>query len=493
MPIPFYLSCLTILALLGVAWQARWRGWGLPMGMVLATTSAWYLGDAYYNDYEGYEATLGSPALEMAWWQVFLFVLSFGAFVPGLHRVVNKRFLRGKSHAMAYIERQRSRNRLVQRRLDKVAVGLFAAWGILTLIALIQVKGDFLGLFAPYLGRKVDPWSRGQIGGGFSALISLASYLQIFLVAAIGVVAALSRNPKTRNLALLICVLAFPNYIFDRTRNTLLATVLPGLLAFVLTRLRLGWGGKIAVLGGAFLILNAWMLVISETREGMSFNINRAIANFGESGNDADSGHAGLNMFEELAWVEVLTKTGRFRPETGERYFAELVNPVPRALWKNKPTIGLDYAVARGQSVRSADGSTTATISTGMIGQGVVNFGPLFGPVAAAFLMALWVVVLARQDLLGNDPGRMILYGCGLILTFNLARDITVITLYPFLFGLLAYLCWQYLQRGQVGSAPGKGTPVAGRRSRSKPNPATPKENRSSSSSRRRPSASSRR
>jgi hypothetical protein len=85
----------------------------------------------------------------------------------------------------------------------------------------------------------------------------------------------------------------------------------------------------------------------------------------------------------------------------GARYRAELVNPIPRGLWKDKPLIGLDYAVARGQRMEEGIG-VTATISTGMIGQGVVNFGPFFGVLAAALLMAIWVAILARQDLKGE-------------------------------------------------------------------------------------------
>jgi hypothetical protein len=65
----------------------------------------------------------------------------------------------------------------------------------------------------------------------------------------------------------------------------------------------------------------------------------------------------------------------------------------------------------------------------------VVNFGPLFGPIAAALLMALWVSVLARQDLMGRDPARLLLFSVGMILTFNMGRDITLLVLYPYVFG----------------------------------------------------------
>jgi hypothetical protein len=91
-------------------------------------------------------------------------------------------------------------------------------------------------------------------------------------------------------------------------------------------------------------------------------------------------------------------------------------------------------------SLDASSGGVAASISTGMIGQGVVNFGRVLGPIAASLLMAIWVAVLARQDLKGHDIGHILLYAIGLVLTFNLGRDITLLVLYPFVFGWL--LLW---------------------------------------------------
>jgi hypothetical protein len=51
--------------------------------------------------------------------------------------------------------------------------------------------------------------------------------------------------------------------------------------------------------------------------------------------------------------------------------------------------------------------------------------------------MAIWAAILARQDLKGEKIGRLLLYMVGMVLAFNLGRDITLITLYPFLFGFI--------------------------------------------------------
>ena len=52
------------------------------------------------------------------------------------------------------------------------------------------------------------------------------------------------------------------------------------------------------------------------------------------------------------------------------------------------------------------------------------------------------LAILARQDLKGEKTGRMLLFFIGIVLTFNLGRDITLITLYPFLFGYVMLTVW---------------------------------------------------
>lgn len=214
----------------------------------------------------------------------------------------------------------------------------------------------------------------------------------------------------------------------------MLMIALPGVLSWVFLRFRSGMLVKLGLLAAFFAAINFWFSVVLANRSGFAFNLDAALS--GETEVD-EVHHDGLNMFEELAWIDSFITAGTYLPNGGERYFAELVNIVPRAIWKNKPTIGLDYAAARGQLATGPNGEMTATISTGMIGQGVVNFGRVFGPLAAALLMALWVAVLARLDLLGKDPGWMLLYLCGMMFTFNFGRDISIIGLFPFLVGLV--------------------------------------------------------
>jgi hypothetical protein len=76
-------------------------------------------------------------------------------------------------------------------------------------------------------------------------------------------------------------------------------------------------------------------------------------------------------MLEDLAWINSFIDKGTYAINYGQRYFAELVNPIPRGLWQGKPLIGIDYAIARGQlygDQELGEAGVGATISTGMIG-----------------------------------------------------------------------------------------------------------------------------
>ena len=99
--------------------------------------------------------------------------------------------------------------------------------------------------------------------------------------------------------------------------------------------------------------------------------------------------------------------------------------------------IGIDYAKWRGfESEDSEEGEVgvNTTISSGMIGGGVLNFGQIFGPIAAGILMALWSGLLIRWWEQRKSLLRLVLFMLGAGLTFNLGRDISMLVLWPAIF-----------------------------------------------------------
>ncbi|MGO8765638.1 MAG: hypothetical protein ACLQSR_10970 [Limisphaerales bacterium] len=431
-------------------------GTGIPMMAVLVTVAVWYVGDAFYNDYaHSYALIFDSDMLQNAWWQVAWFLIVFLVAVPYVHRWFNARHL-GRQSGVLHLARFGVGYPSLQRQLDILFGGCAAVYAVLVLVAAIRLQGQILYFICPYLGTGPDPWGRERVGGGISALLTLAYYIDLMVATVFGVLAAVLNNRRIRFLSVILCFVSWPYYIFGRTRNVMLAIAIPAMLSWVFLRLRGSIFKKIFVLVALFVLVNGWMAFVIQNRT--TANIASALKQKGFNlKEESDVHHEGLNMFEELCWINTFFKNGTFEPDWGAEFFAELVNPIPRGIWHGKPFIGVDYAIARGlgthgNEATQGDAGIDASISTGMIGQGVVNFGRILGPVVSAFLMSFWVAILARQDLHISELGRLPLYACGMILTFNLGRDITLITLYPFVFGL-AILWWWERRRPQVKSS----------------------------------------
>ena len=462
-PIAFYVALVLLAVSIAYAATGMRQGWGLPAIVVLLTVGGWYFGDALYNNYEEYFWEFGRDTLSNAWWQVGAFILGFVVMVKPVCDWMNLKLLNEESFAMRMYEKRLRDEEVVQHQIDQAASGLLLLWVVLTVIGLFRVDWDVAAVFAPFwAGYVANPWGRGQIGGTFDAVLSLTGYVQAFLAATFGVIWAVSKNPRTRWLAGFAFLLAAPMYLFDRTRNAMLAVVVPGALAWGLLRLRTSWFLRAVVLIGMFLALNFWMLFVMSKRGETT--IAQAVQQEDAFASVEQAKHEGLNMFSELAWINHFIKLGVYEPNWGHRYFAEVANIIPRALWPGKPKIGLDYSVLRGQLADDVTGMVTATVSTGMIGQGVVNFGQILGPIFAALLMALWVGLLARQDLMAEkNPARFLLYATGIILTFNMGRDITPLVCYPFFFG---YALISYFEKKRGSKATGGRIPeIRGQRS----------------------------
>ena len=452
LPLPFYL-CLIAVVVLGLqAWKGRVQGWGIPMLTVLFTAFAWYPGDGIYNNYEEYIQTLGAAPLTNAWWEVLLFFISLGILVPFINQKMNGT-LHGQSNIIRMIKETSIDTDQFQDQVTLIGRVLLVPWILLMSVALIRSDFNFIGLFFPYLGAGVyNPWSRGRIGGGLDALFSFAGYVQIMLTALFGVVLALSRRSSTFTLAGIIYFFSVSYFLFGRTRNSMLAVLLPGFMAFVTFRIKRGMIVRFAVIAVSFLVIEGWMKFVIENR-GKRSMVEAIKEQSPEVASKKEGKHLGFNMFEELGYINYFIANGTYKPNWGERYFAEAVNPIPRVIWPGKPLIGIDYAIARGMAYGSLDsgsGGVACSVSTGMIGQGVVNFGRILGPIAAALLMAIWVAVLSRQDLMGHDIGHLLLYAIGLVLTFNMGRDITLLVIYPFIFG---WLLLHYYQKKKKPSS----------------------------------------
>ena len=436
LPVAFFTGFAVLLVGVFIAFAKLRSGIGIPMLISLATVFVWYFFDIFYNDYlANYQVLFDPGELDTAWRHVFLFLVVFVSATPALNYSLNRRYLGNKSYALERFY-QGANEPILQRQLRPILKGAVIIWCGLILFAVLRYQSALPLFFFPYLFGHPGPWLASGVGGGANSIFALAVNFHMLVAMIFGVVAALAKNRRVRMIALFCIFLSWPLFIFDRTRGYILIIFVPGLLAWVFVRFRATFLAKLVVLAVLYLVVNAWFGFIIAAR-GTGTSVVQALLNgqfdfFSAS----EEKHQGLNMFEELAWISILKENNQLPGAPGYNYFANIVNIIPRSLWPGKPTIGLDYAIARGLGSSTAAVGVVATLSFGIIGQGVVNFGLYLGAVAAALIFSLWCCLLARFDLRAREKlGYFPLFGLGLITTFTLGRDISILNLYPLIFG----------------------------------------------------------
>jgi hypothetical protein len=427
LPASYYIAVTLCCCLLAFGVTQINTPWGAPFTAVIGTISIWYLVEPIYLSEE---FTYFDPThFELAFSSVIIFILAFVFFMPHLVRALRPRGRHGNIYSSSISG-------------EKALRVLAVIWLMLLVYGVARMNGNLFGALFPLQGRTgANMWSRaaGADAGADGFIVSTASYIYVLALASFGVLYNFVREPRTRNLAIALIMVGWPYAFLQGSRNIALAVVLPGVLAFLLF-------GRIPVWLRLF-SMNTPPLLLKTLAAGgvfmaveLAFRLMLAFRNIGMTdarvADVTETKHIGLNMASELTYCIQFVENGTISLSYGTRYLAELANIIPRAIWPDKPLIGIDYSLARGYGTEGVDIGVFATISSGLIGQGVLSFGVWFGPIAAAFLMGLWVALLARFHVQGT-PLRLCLYLVGLGLTFNLGRDLTLLVVWPLVFGIL--------------------------------------------------------
>src|SRR6266496_6155925 len=384
---------------------------------VYVTIFAWYFVDPFINP-EQYDY-LPSFLLEQSYGQVLLFLIGFRLFTPVATR---------------WIVRRRSAG-VFDTRLtpEQILLGAGAIWLGLFAIGIYRMDGDVLGAVFPIDSRAgVTMWGREAVSSSASGfLVASAAYLFNAVTAFLGVLVFFQRSTFWRCIAGAMFAITLPYFFFEGARSHFLAAILP----FILTYLFYGRHAiviKFVILAVTFVCLDQGFKFVTAFR-GTGFREALAAENPYQL-MDEDLRQSGLNMIQELCFANAYLESGAASPGYGGRYLNELLNVVPRVIWPSKPLIGIDYAKWRGMEDPNSELGVFATVSTGVIGGGVLNFGKILGPVAAGILMALWTGLLIRWWEQRKSLLRLVLFMLGAALTFNLGRDISLLVLWPVIF-----------------------------------------------------------
>jgi hypothetical protein len=389
---------------------------------VYVTVFAWYFVDPFMNP-ESYDY-LPSSSLGQSYGQVLLFLIGFRVFT---------------AVAIRWIVHRRSSG-VFDTHLtpEQILRGVAAIWLVLFIIGIARMGGDVKGAVLPLDGRAgATMWGRGAMESSASGfLVAFAGYLFLAVTAFLGVLVFFQRSTAWRLLAGAMFAFTLPYLFFAGARSHFLAAVLPFMLTYLFYGRVVGRHLlilKLAILVIAFFCLSEGFKFVTEFRK-TGFREVLASENPYELLDEEDPTREALNMIQELCFVNAYLDSGDTSPAYGARYLNELLNFVPRMIWPSKPLLGIDYAKWRGYEDLDSELGVNTTISTGMIGGGVLNFGQIFGPVAAGILMALWTGFLIRWWEQRRSLLRSMLFMLGAGLTFGLGRDITLLVLWPVVF-----------------------------------------------------------
>ncbi|MCX8156982.1 MAG: hypothetical protein N3J91_11140 [Verrucomicrobiae bacterium] len=425
MPASFY-AAVGLLVILTLEALRKWRRLtGMFSLVAYFTVFLWYIVDVRYSA----EQYAGMPTedIEMAFWQVSIFLISFRLFIQ---------IARTHDREVAGITADQISAQLPARKMAGAIAGI---WAMLFVWGVIRMDGDILGALFPVGGRwSPHMWARGALGGTWDWLIAAGGYLYIFVCGLMGLLAVLVRDRVVRGQMLLLIVITWPYFFLLGTRNQLLAVVCPGLFSYLLLSRAKMWK---KILGGGIVlvVLNYAMLAMLQFRHsGFQAFLKDP---FGALNPEVK--HEGLNMIQELAYINGFYRMGQLKPEYGKEYIAQALNAIPRAIWPGKPTLSFAYSTLRGHG--TAEGGVTATISTGLIGQGAINFGDYLGPIAAGLLLALYGYFLIRQWPPKSHPLRFFLFIMGLALVPNMGREFTLLVLWPVVFGAITLRIFEHL------------------------------------------------
>ncbi len=419
--LPIYFLALVLLfgLMLEALLKYKKRIWSLPALVIYATTFIWYFVEFIYTP-ENLAIFTGN-VIRNSYLQVMLFLVSFRLFLPSLTRRFGRNFqLQWTTSTW---------------RPERLLLLITIVWGGLLLYGVTRMNGDIFGALFPIQSRAgIHMWGRAAAGGAGSTgfIVSAASYTYLLVCSFFGVLLPLQNSKNARVINVLLLLLALPYFFLMGARNQLLAVLLPGYFSYALFSRQNVWLKVIVTVVGFWLLNQVLTIIIAYRNVGFITLFN--------SGSFAlpdvpEQKHLGLNMFEELCYINTFSQQQMLNISYGGRYLAELLNIIPRAIWAGKPLVGIDYAQLRGFGGASSDIGVFATISSGFIGQGILNFGPWLGAIAPGILFAAWAAWLARLWVQSYSTLRLCLFLAGLGITFNLGRDITLLVLFPIVFG----------------------------------------------------------
>lgn len=291
---------------------------------------------------------------------------------------------------------------------------------------------DLITQFESLLGMRKS-WGgvlgRGRYGDARAAFLMLEMFATG--VAPFAAILLFARGTPVLQRALCLLIVAWPmiRAFGSATRSSLITAVVPVLAVLYLKAPpKLQKKLLVGALVCAPLVYQLMAAIV----------ISRGQGEFSWEAKDKAE-YVGNEMFRELLFIRQRVPS-QLDYQYGYVYYVQIVNPVPRFLWPNKPTLDTGLLMASLYGDVNEDGEAYLTVSPGLIGEMYLNFGWLGVVGLSAFggwLVRGWdrIAEVNRESL-----PTMIYFVGGLAVLFILGRSFTMSMFY----GLLSFsaLAW---------------------------------------------------
>ncbi|OUL29866.1 hypothetical protein BV372_22475 [Nostoc sp. T09] len=432
-----YILAVLLLVSLIIETCLNWRkNWAIPAMLVYGTVGLWYFVEIIYTP-DNY-LSFSTDIVELGFSEIIIFLIAFRLLVPYFTKQLTPKTFNTLPQFS-----------LITMRPEHLLSILASIWLLILLLGLSQVNWNVIDALLPLRGRSHSTFlfTRAAVGSSsIDFIMSSLSYSYTLICSFFGVLLLFQKQWVVKVINLSLIIISWPMFIFSGTRNSFLAMVVPTFLSYLIVSKQKWWLKLFLSLLG-FISINYILTVIIAFRNVGFENYLSQIWQTGEVV-VPETKHEGLNMAQELFYINSFLQQGSLSLHYGYDYLVEALNWVPRFLWPDKPFIGLDYAQLRAPGKEGL--GITATVSRGLIGGGVMNFGFIFGPVAPAFLMAIWSGIIARFWSQRYSILRFALFLVGLGITPNLGRDFTILVLWPMIFGYILILYIEGIERKRL-------------------------------------------
>lgn len=421
---------MTVVLILESLFRAGQLRWGFA-ALTYCTIGLWYFVDPAYRP-ENYAERFTVEELNAAYLQVIIFLVAFRLAIE---------FFAPRTPSS--ILREFDPRVVANQKTAKVVILI---WLILFTIGVARMDFRVIQALFPLNGRWESLWARPRFGGTTDFLVSIGMYCYQLTCAMFGLIAVSTASRRVRRTMMFMIALTWPMFLLGGTRHHVLAVGMPSILAILIIN-RWSRTKQIVFLGTVAVCLNFAFLVVLEYRD--SGFAEYFETNFTVKETEKERKHLGLNMTQELCYLMRYQSQGRLEIEWGGNYLAHAINFIPRVIWPGKPFPGGDFSVVR---VGFHKGQVAATISHGIVGQGITNFGPFFGPLAPVILLTILCSWGCRLPSRGNRFLRVSLVFVLLGKIPNMGRDITLFALWPIIFGGVALIIVERNTRSRLSS-----------------------------------------